>query len=187
MVSSRVDSPDAASSLNKALFLDRDGVICRALPRKHYVVSTDQFVLIPEILTVIRHAKERGYRIVVVTNQPQVAYGLITPGVLDGIHRHMQELLCHSVDAIYACPHQDSDNCVCRKPKPGLITRAVQDLRLDPWQSVMIGDSPSDIVAAHLAGCRTTLLLAPNHPRPSTTDLERYVISNLLHALPHLT
>jgi histidinol-phosphate phosphatase family protein len=170
----------------KALFLDRDGVICRALPRKHYLVSTDQFELMPEIVTLIRHAKTRGYRTVVVTNQPQIAYGLITPAMLDRIHLHMQELLGHSLDAIYACPHQDSDGCACRKPKPGLITRATHDLRLDPSQSVLVGDRPCDIEAAHLAGCGKALLLDPLHARPSTAGPHRHIITNLLEALPFL-
>jgi D-glycero-D-manno-heptose 1,7-bisphosphate phosphatase len=171
----------AGSPGAKALFLDRDGVICRALPPKQYVLSPAQIWILPEIHAVIRRARDCGYLVIVVTNQPQVAYGMLAPRELESIHAHMRQHLHCPLDAIYVCPHRDEDGCGCRKPKPGLLLQAIRDFRIDPLRSVMIGDNAVDILAAHRAGCATALLLsdadAPALPPPSPAHT----------VIPHLT
>lgn len=143
----------------KALILDRDGVICKALGG--YLTSIDQFELIPGILDVIRVAKEKAYIVVVVTNQPQIAKGLLSAEHLEEIHTHMHNLLDKNIDRIYHCPHTDEHNCDCRKPKSGMLLRAAEDFDLDLTQSIMVGDGDKDILAGHGVGCITVFIKNP--------------------------
>lgn len=144
---------------NRALFLDRDGVICRATPRGEYLLRIEQFELLPGIRELIQVAKTKGYLVIVVTNQACVAQGLLKREKLDQIHEHMQEELGDAkVDAIYVCTHGKEDNCLCRKPRPGMLLQAADDHNLDLADSIIIGDSDKDIDAGFSAGCKTIFL-----------------------------
>lgn len=142
----------------KALFLDRDGIINEALPRGQYLTKVEEFKLKSGIGEIINFAKGKGYLIVVATNQPQVAKGLLTVHGLQEIHNQMSkelELAGAAIDKIYYCPHQNNDNCECRKPKPGMIRRAVAEFNVDAAKSFFVGDSDKDINAGATAGCKT--------------------------------
>ena len=148
---------------NKALFLDRDGVINEAVPEGEYVVLRVGFHLRPVIIPLIRFARAAGYLVVVVTNQRGVALGKMSQVDLDDVHAYMRELLMAqdaAVDAIYSCTHGLTDNCDCRKPKPGMFFAAARDLDIDLGESIMIGDRPTDIEAGKAAGCKAMLLIA---------------------------
>lgn len=138
---------------NKALFLDRDGVICPELGR--YRLASDGFQLLPGIKDVVRAAKERGYLVVVVTNQPQIAKGLLSEAELQKLHSDMERLLGYALDGIYHCPHTDADSCTCRKPKAGMLVRAAEELDIDCARSILIGDGDKDILAGQAVGCKT--------------------------------
>jgi D-glycero-D-manno-heptose 1,7-bisphosphate phosphatase len=142
----------------KALFLDRDGIICKALGR--YLLSWDEFELSPGIGELITAAKEKGYKIIIVTNQPQISKGLLAEDALASIHKKMQTSLEDSVDAVFYCSHQDTDGCLCRKPKPGMLLQAVKKFGIDLHRSIMVGDSYRDVGAGKRAGC--TMVLVPN-------------------------
>lgn len=133
--------------MKKAVFLDRDGVINKKPPDHDYVKSVREFFLLPGSLEAIRLLKEKEYLIVVITNQRGVARGLMTKDSVDEIHK-----IISGVEAFYICPHDYKDNCLCRKPKPGLIIEAVNDLNIDLNKSIMIGDSEGDRKAALKAG-----------------------------------
>jgi D-glycero-D-manno-heptose 1,7-bisphosphate phosphatase len=146
----------------RAVFLDRDGVINKVIlcdgkpysPRKY-----DEFVLNDGIREAVCKMKELGYKILVVSNQPDVARGEITQGILDLMTQKMRWEL--SVDEIYICPHDDPHGCSCRKPKPGMLIQAAEKWKIDLASSFLIGDTWKDIEAGKAAGCRTILLDAP--------------------------
>lgn len=143
----------------RAVFLDRDGVINRAVVRdsKPYPPASVADVDIPpgtaEALMRLRNA---GCLLIVVTNQPDVADGLTSKTAVEEIHEFLQSEL--PIDAFYACYHRDRDLCECRKPKPGMILKAAEDYRIDTGKSYMIGDRWRDVDAGTRAGCATILI-----------------------------
>ncbi len=143
---------------NKALFLDRDGVICGALPRGEYLVSWDEFRLVDGILEFLESARKKGYKLLVIANQAQVAKGLMQIETLREIHKKMRGLLRGLLDEVYFCPHKEGDGCECRKPKPGLAHRAIEEFDIDPTQSFFIGDSDKDIAVGRVIGARTVFI-----------------------------
>jgi len=153
-----VEHPECASGDRKAVFLDRDGVINRKLPEGNYVANIAEFEFLPGALEGLSILSRLGFLLVVVTNQRGIARGHMTEGDLNRIHEFMEaELEKYGVvlSGVYACPHEEFENCRCRKPQPGLILDAIRDLKIDPGRSYMVGDSPSDIGAGKRAGTRT--------------------------------
>ena len=131
------------------VFLDRDGVI--NVDRSDYVKSWAEFEFLPDVFEALEILKKRGLRVVVVTNQSAVNRGLIPTEMLEEIHRRMLlEVRKHGghIEAIYYCPHTPSEHCECRKPKPGLILKSVDDLSLDLKRSYLVGDSQKDVELA---------------------------------------
>ncbi len=147
-----------SAATHKALFLDRDGIICEALPRGEYLVRWDEFKVMSGILELLESAKKRGYKLFVITNQAQIAKGLMRLETLHEIHRKMRELLRGTLDEVYYCPHKEGDGCECRKPKPGLMLRAIKEFDIDPAQSFFIGDSDKDMKAGEAIGAKTVFL-----------------------------
>jgi D-glycero-D-manno-heptose 1,7-bisphosphate phosphatase len=140
-----------------AVFLDRDGVINRALVRggKPYPPgSVEELEILPGVPDALRRLAAAGYDLVVVTNQPDIARGSTTRALVDAINARMRQVL--PLDEIRMCPHDNEDNCVCRKPKPGLL---LQDPAHDMAASVMVGDRWRDIEAGRAAGCGITILV----------------------------
>lgn len=137
-----------------ALFLDRDGVVNKKAPEGDYIKSVLELEVLEEIAESIKLATGLGYLIVIISNQRGVALGRMTSSDVDNIHTHINRWLISrgtKIDAFYVCPH-DKNSCNCRKPKPGLILKAAQELYIDLSLSHMIGDSESDIGAALAAG-----------------------------------
>src|SRR5262249_22201037 len=97
--------------------------------------------------------RQRGFFLIVVTNQPDVARGALTRAELGAMHEYLSGLL--PLDAVRVCDHDDSDHCVCRKPKPGLILKAARDFDVDLASSFVVGDRWGDVDAGAAAGCRT--------------------------------
>ncbi len=143
--------------LAKAAFLDRDGVINRAVVhdgRPYAPESVDAMEILPGVPEALARLREAGYALVVVTNQPDIARGTTTWDVVNGIHARMRGTL--GLDDIRVCPHDDADECACRKPRPGLLLQAPH---YDMPSSVMIGDRWRDIEAGRAAGCGVTILV----------------------------
>lgn len=145
--------------MNKAVFLDRDGVINQK--REGYVKNIQEFVLLKDAPVAIKLLNENRFLVIIVTNQSAINRGLITHQTLNSIHNFMkyelQKYDCH-IDAIYYCPHKPDENCLCRKPKTGLIDQAAKDYSIDMKSSWLIGDNESDINAARIAGIRAIML-----------------------------
>ena len=149
-------------SAASAIFLDRDGVLNAIVERDGKAASPrtlDELSIEAEAPDALARLKAQGFRLFVVTNQPDVARGLMAADALDAIHRRLLATL--PVERISACTHDNADNCVCRKPKPGLITGLAQDHTLDLTRSWMVGDQDRDIACGRNAGVRTILLRRP--------------------------
>jgi D-sedoheptulose 7-phosphate isomerase len=143
----------------RAVFLDRDGVINRAFVRdgKPYPPPTPQELeILPGVLEALRDLKSHGYKLLVVTNQPDVGRGKQSRESLDEMHRSLRAQL--PLDDILVCCHNDEDNCDCRKPLPGMLLEAARKHNIDLAASFMVGDRWRDIEAGYNAGCRTILI-----------------------------
>ena len=143
------------NNCNKAVFFHRDGVINKE--RKDYVKNIDELEIFSNIVEPIKKLKNSGFMIIVVTNQSAINRGLTTQKKIDEIHLTVQEyLIPHKtrIDKFYYCPHRPDENCTCRKPKPGLLFKAKNELHLDLQSSWLIGDNDTDIQAAITAGCK---------------------------------
>ena len=142
-----------------AVFLDRDGVINRRRP--DHVKRWEEFEFLPAALDALAEWRARGAAVVVITNQSAVGRGLMTADALRAIHVRMLRAIDAAgghVSAIYACLHAPAAGCRCRKPSPLLFHRASVDLGIELSDSMMVGDSPTDVAAARAAGCRPVLL-----------------------------
>lgn len=142
--------------MRPAVFLDRDGVINRAFIRDgipHPPTTFADLEILPNVPEVLRELKMHGYLLVVVTNQPDVARGTSSRELVDAIHRQLKTGL--GLDAVFTCFHDDADRCACRKPSPGLLLQAAQELEIDLQSSFMVGDRWRDVEAGRRAGCRT--------------------------------
>jgi D-glycero-D-manno-heptose 1,7-bisphosphate phosphatase len=149
---------------DRVIFLDRDGVINRRRP--DHVRSWRQLEFLPHSLDALRALHELEERVVVVTNQSVVGRGLITAAELTVIHERMVEVVARNgghIEHIYVCTHAPRDGCGCRKPGVGLLLRAATELSIDLEQSILVGDSLSDIQAAQAAGCRP-IVVGEHHP-----------------------
>lgn len=138
----------------QAIFLDRDGVLNSAVVRdgRPYPPETAEEV---EILPGVREALERlrkaGFRLIVVTNQPDVARGTKSRAQIEEVHARLGKEL--GLNDFRTCFHDDKDACPCRKPAPGLLVSAAADLAIDLSHSYMVGDRWRDVEAGQRAGC----------------------------------
>ena len=142
--------------MNRAVFLDRDGVINAGVVRNgrpYPPASLEEFEFLPGVPEAIEALKKAGFIIVVTTNQPDVATGIQKREVVEAMHDRIRVELC--VDDIQVCYHVDEDQCACRKPKPGMLITAAESLDIDLSASYMVGDRWRDIDAGKAAGCRT--------------------------------
>lgn len=142
--------------MRRAVFLDRDGVLNVYLPGD-YAKTPDQLTLLPGVGEAVARLQAAGYLTVLISNQQGVAKGLMTPSDLDAVTAKLRATV--PLDAVYYCPHLKSDECTCRKPKPGMLLQAAQDHGIDLAQSVFIGDTPTDAQAAQAAGVPFVLVL----------------------------
>jgi D-glycero-D-manno-heptose 1,7-bisphosphate phosphatase len=141
--------------VKRAIFLDRDGVINKAflvngIPKPAKTLY--QVQILPRVREAVEILISSGFEMVVVSNQPDVARGNLAKSDVEQIHKYLQSEL--KINHFYTCFHDDADDCQCRKPKPGLLTLAAEELGLDLNRSFLIGDRWRDIGAGQAAGCR---------------------------------
>ena len=144
---------------DRAVFLDRDGVLNRAIVRdgRPYPPSTvEELEIISGADQALRRLREAGFRLVVVTNQPDVARGIQTTEGVEAIHQALAAAL--PIDEFRVCYHNDADGCGCRKPAPGMLLEAAAASGLSLQESFLVGDRWRDIEAGRRAGCRTVLV-----------------------------
>lgn len=136
--------------MDKILFLDRDGVINKKAPPHQHITTPDDFIILPNVKEALLYAKDKGYKIIVITNQRSVP-----KEIYDMIHTKMLTDL-PEIEDVFVCPHEDGE-CNCRKPLPGLFYQAANKYDVDKEQSLMIGDSQSDLDAATAYGIKAIL------------------------------
>jgi D-glycero-D-manno-heptose 1,7-bisphosphate phosphatase len=149
--------------LNKAVFLDRDGVINRE--RGEYTYKVEDFEILPSVIPTLKKIQELGYKIIIITNQGGIAKGIYTHNDVLLAHQYLQkELENNSVyltDIFYSPHHQDYSRSLDRKPDSLMLEKAMAIYKIDPENSVMIGDSERDIVASEKVGVKG-FLITPN-------------------------
>ena len=149
---------------NKAIFLDRDGIVNREIG--HYILSVDEFELLPSIIPFMIKGAEMGYRFVLITNQGGIARGLYSHELVNRCHNKLAAALQPqglSFDEMYYCPHFPTNGaCICRKPDSQMIEKALARFGFDREKCLMIGDKERDVAAANKAGVTGHLL--PSNP-----------------------
>ncbi len=180
----------------RAIVMDRDGTVCDEVG---YVNHVSRIRLLPRSAAAIRLARDAGFRPVVVTTQAGVARGYFDEDLVHRVHDRIRELLADegtAVDAIYYCPHHPDagappyrKDCDCRKPKPGMLLRARDELGLDLARSYLVGDSMRDVEAGRRAGVTTVLVLTGygrgevEHRSPGWTARPDHIAEDLMEAV----
>ena len=164
---------------DKAIFLDRDDTL---IDDPGYINHPEQVKLLDGVPSALIQFKKLGYKLIVVTNQSGVAHGIVTEKVLREIHERLEQLLAEKnayLDRIYYCPYHP-DGVVqkyrkesnCRKPSPGMLLKAADEMDIDLGQSWCIGNSSRDIEAGLQAGCKTILIdMPPSHQRQPASSM----------------
>lgn len=174
--------PEDLSSA-RIVFLDRDGVINRAIERdgRPYPPRTiADFEILPEVPAACAKLKAAGFLLVVATNQPDVGRGTLDQSIVENIHAHMRSRL--PLDRVEVCYHagKGQSECDCRKPRPGMLLRAARELQADLRQCWMVGDRWRDVDCGHAAGCKTIFI-----DRGYAEELKQkpdFTVRNLLEA-----
>ena len=179
--------------MKPAVFLDRDGTL---IEERGYLDRMELLELFPWTTDALRLLKRAGYTLVVVTNQSAIARGVIDEAFLDQVHRELSTRLARggaTIDRYYYCPHladapveRYRQACRCRKPGPGMIEQACQELGLDPARSFMVGDRWLDVACGTGAGTRAIRVMTGHGAAEATTppaDVNASVIlDNLMEA-----
>jgi D-glycero-D-manno-heptose 1,7-bisphosphate phosphatase len=173
-----------------AVFLDRDGVLADAIVvegKPYPPRSLEALKIAEEVVASCRLLRETGFKLICVTNQPDVARGRQSQAELDRINEAVVARL--GLDALRVCPHSDEDRCRCRKPKPGMLTDAATEFGVDLSESYMVGDRWRDIDAGVAAGCRSVFIdrgyserqpKAMVHSCASLAEAARFILSDRL-------
>lgn len=185
--------------MNRAVFIDRDGTISEEVG---YINHVSRFSLFPYAAPAIRRLNETGWLAIVTTNQAGVARGYFDEAMIKAVHERMTQGLEAGgarLDSIYYCAHHPSLgetpyrlDCDCRKPKPGLISKAAQDFEIDLAGSWMVGDRYSDVEVARNAGVNSAFVLSGygrgewEHQRHTWAHQPDLVAENLLEAVEHI-
>ncbi|MFH1884616.1 MAG: HAD family hydrolase [Planctomycetota bacterium] len=146
--------------MQRAVFLDRDGVLNASVTRAHTPFGSprtiDEFMLLPRVGEAVKLLKDLALLVIVVTNQPEISRGDLSKSNLASMHKLLMRAM--PIDDIFVCIHQDEENCECRKPKIGMLLSAAQKWNIDLQNSFFVGDSWRDIEAGRCAGCTTILI-----------------------------
>ena len=179
--------------MNAALFLDRDGVIIEN--RQNYVRSWNDVFIYSKSIEALRKIKSSNYKIIIITNQSAIGRGLISLQTAEQINSRLIDKIESAggrIDGVFMCPHSPQDNCLCRKPSPGLIEQAVSKLNLNLENSILVGDALSDILAGQAAGVGKNVLVltgrgAAQAALPQINQLSPFLIyGDLAEALEKL-
>ena len=176
--------------MNKAVFLDKDGTINED---PGYLSHYRDLKLLPHAAPAIKLLNEAGFKVIVISNQSAVARGIIGEDMLQSINKALQKQLLSNgayVDDIYYCPHHPShgvypyrNECECRKPHTGLITKAAKKHEIDLSKSFMVGDHSTDIEAGQKAGTKTILVLTGRGREADLKVKPDHAANNLLEAV----
>lgn len=144
---------------DRAVFLDRDGVLNALVERDGESVSPRtlvDFAVVPDAQANVERLRNAGFRVFVITNQPDIARGRMSRATLDAMLEALRSTVV--LDDIAVCMHDDADGCICRKPKPGMLEALAERWQIDLARSVVVGDSWRDVQAGRAANCATVLV-----------------------------
>jgi D-glycero-D-manno-heptose 1,7-bisphosphate phosphatase len=170
------------SQVQRAVFLDRDGVINAVSLRDgtpYPPATAAEVEILPGVAQALWRLRAAGFRLIVVTNQPDVARGTQSRAVVDAINATLASRL--PIDEFRVCEHDDADGCSCRKPKSGLLEAAARDARLSLSASYMVGDRWRDVEAGRNAGCTT--IFVDRHYRERRPDHPDLTVGSLPEAV----
>ena len=178
--------------MEKVVFLDRDGVISKDSP--DHIKSWEEFHFLPRSKNAIKLLNDNGFTIILITNQSVIARKMVTKKELEKIHRNMKKEIEQQggkIENIYYCPHHPDDGCDCRKPKPGLLKKTIEENNIDGSKSYMVGDRIMDVLAGKAVGCKTIIIpselgskelkeskVAPNYIAKDLFDAAEWIIKN---------
>lgn len=172
--------------MRRAVFLDRDGVINRAIVRDgmpYPPANLDELEILPGVPEALQKLQDSNYLLIVVTNQPDVARGTAKKEDVERMNAQLRSML--SLDDFKTCYHDSGDGCLCRKPLPGSLIEASKEHHIDLSKSFMVGDRWRDIEAGQAAGCKTFFInYRYNEKQPETPD---FIVSSLLEAQQIIT
>ena len=166
--------------MKSAVFLDRDGVLNVPIVRDNRAyapLTLKEFQVTDEAVSEVKKLRSSGFLCIVITNQPEIARGLLSPETLEEMHNILKSRV--AVDDIFVCHHDSTEGCQCHKPQPGMILAAAKKWDIDLKTSYMIGDRWRDIGAGRTAGCYNILIERP-YSQCSSADVS---VSNLEEAV----
>ncbi|PAF42251.1 HAD family hydrolase [Helicobacter sp. 11S03491-1] len=162
----------------KAVFFDRDGIINEDFG---YVYKIEEFIFMDDIFELLKFCKQKGFLLFLITNQSGIGRGYYTLGDFKEVTLYMQNELKKSLgfcfDSIYFCPHNTKEDCLCRKPKPGMIKKAQSDYDLNLDECFIIGDKITDMQAGQNAGVKNKIFLKKGYEDISKIDNIQVVYS----------
>lgn len=173
---------------NKAIFWDRDGVLNYVVEQRDDGLLNvspqkfEDFKLVEGVSDVLSSTQAMGYLNIIATKQPDIARNKLSWEELNRMHDFLK-VQVPTITAIYVCPHDEKDNCNCRKPKPGLLLDAKRDYYLDIKKCFMVGDSQSDIDAGKMAGVKTVLVSTKYNNKVKDFDYKITSIQELIQVL----
>ncbi|HIE36045.1 MAG TPA: HAD family hydrolase [Candidatus Omnitrophica bacterium] len=176
----------------KVIFLDRDGVINEYPGDYRDVKNWKEFKFIPGSIEAIKKFNSKGFKLFVISNQAGVSKGPYLEKTLKTITKRMLNVLKRNhayIGGVYYCIHKEEDNCLCRKPKTGLLHKSFEDFRISPEITFFIGDSFRDMKAARSSGAKTVLVLSGKEKltnRKNWVFEPDYIFDNLLLASHYL-
>ncbi|MBE7412608.1 MAG: HAD family hydrolase [Leptospiraceae bacterium] len=171
--------------MNKFIFLDRDGVINKKI-QDGYVTQYEEFIFLHKVREALQILHQNQIQVIVITNQQCIGKKIIGKDDLLKIHKKMVEEIKNfggEVLDIFYCPHLSSDNCSCRKPKPGMLFEASKKYDIDLNKTYFIGDSISDIQAGKSAGTKTIYLEDKYNLQKSSQSNADQIFKNLYEAV----
>lgn len=170
-------------NINKAIFLDRDGVINKEIG---YLHKTKDFKFIDGVFEACNYFQEKGYLIIIITNQSGIGRGYYTEEDFHILNNWMNKhfrINGINITDIFFCPHAPDDDCNCRKPKPGLIQDALQKHSIGIERSWIVGDKESDITAGNLAGIENTIIVKTGHEIDELKTNAKYILKSIKESI----
>ncbi|MBV8195887.1 MAG: HAD-IIIA family hydrolase [Candidatus Dormibacteraeota bacterium] len=167
-----------------AVFLDRDGVLieCEVIDGLPHPAVQSEPQLLPRVDWACDRLKQAGLLLICVTNQPDIARGTTPSALVEAVNAALLRRL--PLDAVMVCPHDDDDDCECRKPRPGLLLQAADRFGIELGDSVMVGDRWRDIEAGRRAGCGTVFVdRGYSEQPPASPDT---IVASLADAVPYI-
>ena len=177
-----------------AIFLDRDGVVIEN--RADYVREWSHVTILPNAIDALSGFHLEGFKIIIVTNQSAVGRGMLNLQDAQRINERLVKTIKELggwVDGVFMCPHKPEDNCVCRKPQPGLLLQAARESSIDLGTSWMVGDAWTDLLAGQAAGVAGTIMVrtgrgASQLDQTQPNEIRPFVIcDDIFDAFNHIT